>query len=197
MNILQYKGTEIEVTFGEEIHKFEFLKNGIKERYIVTAPSVADMAKQITLNWLIEKLDNLGNVIAPAVAGKKLFDDGLTYIKWYNYEYTGKGGQFWFAPSFNGILATIFGDDNLYCFNPLDNFSFFQPLIFEVLATENSATATILNGSGTIVYSLNETDWQESNIFEGLEPNTEYTIFAKTIEDGWASKVKFNTLPNE
>jgi hypothetical protein len=23
------------------------------------------------------------------------------------------------------------------------------------------------------------------------------TIFAKTIEDGWASKVKFNTLPNE
>jgi len=194
MNTLQYRGTEIKVEFTEETHYFELTENGVVTRIIVNAPSVSDTVKQITLNSTVQKLDNLGNVIAPAISQKKLFDDLATYTKWYNYTFAGIGGVFWFAPSFNGVLSEYFKDENLYCFNPLNNFTFFQPVIFDVVATETTATANVVDGTGTIEFSINGTDWQESNIFNGLTEGTEYTIHARNTVDLWESKVKFTTL---
>ena len=196
MNTLQYRGTEIKVEFTEETHYFELTENGVVTRIIVNSPSVSDAVKQITLNSTIEKLDNLGNVIAPAISQKKLFDDLATYTKWYNYSFTGVGGVFWFAPSFNGILSEYFKDENLYCWNPLANFTFFQPIIFDVVTTQTSATATIIDGSETIEFSIDGLVWQESNVFEGLTENTEYTIYARNTVDLWESKVICITLEN-
>lgn len=194
MNILQYRGTEIKVEFTENTHYFEFVENGVNTRIIVNAPSVSDSIKQIVLNSTIQKLDNLGNVIASSVKQTKVFDDLATYTKWYNYTFAGIGGVFWFAPSFNGILAEYFKDENLYCWNPLNNFTFFQPLIFDVTTTETTATVTIVNGSGTIEYSKDGLNWQSSNVFVDLVANTEYTIYARTIEDMWQSKETCKTL---
>ena len=194
MNTLQYRGIEIKIEFTEETHYFELTENGVVTRIIVNAPSVSDSVKQITLNSTIQKLDNLGNVIAPAISKTHLFDDLATYAKWYNYSFSGIGGLFWFAPSFNGILSEYFKDANLYCWNPLANFTFFQPIIFDVVTTQTSATVTIVDGSETIEYSIDGLTWQESNVFEGLTENTEYTIYARNTVDLWESKVVCKTL---
>ena len=196
MNTLQYRGTEIKVEFTEETHYFELTENGVVTRIIVNAPSVSDSVKQITLNSTIQKLDNLGNVITPAISKTHLFDDLATYTKWYNYSFSGIGGVFLFAPSFNGILSKYFKDSNLYCFNPLANFTFFQPIIFDVVTTQTSATTTIVDGSGTIEFSIDGLVWQLSNVFEGLTADTEYTIYARNTVDLWESKVICRTLEN-
>ena len=74
------------------------------------------------------------------------------------------------------------------------NFTFFQPIIFDVTATETTATATIVDGLGTIEYSIDGLVWQVSNLFEGLTANTQYTIYARNTVDLWESKVTFTTL---
>lgn len=193
MNILNYRGKEIKIELNNNEVYFHFLENGVETRIIVDAPSISLMTKQIVLNWLKQKLDNLGNVIASTTSNKR-FDDLATWNKWANYDFAGKGMVTNFAPSFNGILAEYFKDENLYCWNPLNNFTFFQPLIFDVATTETTATVTIIDGIGTIEYSKDGLMWQTSNVFEGLETDTEYTIYARTTEDMWESKQKIRTV---
>ena len=194
MNILQYKGLEITVELNENDVYFQFLENGIQTRIIADAPSISITTKQIKLNWVVQKLDNLGNVIAPIIRYNKIFDDLPTWTKWCNYDFNGKGIVNTFAPSFNGILSIYFGDENLYCWNPLANFTFFQPVIFDVTATETTATATIVDGNETIEFSIDGLAWQVSNLFEGLTASTQYTIQARNTVDLWISKVTFTTL---
>ena len=153
-----------------------------------------DAVKQIVLNSKIEKLDNLGNVLSVKSNQKIIDDGGLTYQKWYNYAFNNIGGVFLFAPSFNGVLSEYFKEPNLYCWNPLANFTFFQPVIFDVTTTETSATATIVDGLETIEFSIDGLVWQVSNVFEGLTANTEYTIYARNTVDLWESKVVCKTL---
>ena len=194
MNTLQYRGTEIKVELNENEVYFQLVENGIETRIIVDAPSPSITTKQIKLNWLVQKLDSLGNVIAPIIRHNKIFDDLATWTKWANYDFNGKGIVNTFAPSFNGVLSIYFNDENLYCWNPLANFTFFQPIIFDVTATETTATATIVDGLGTIEYSIDGLVWQVSNLFEGLTANTQYTIYARNTVDLWESKVTFTTL---
>ena len=97
----------------------------------------------------------------------------------------------------NGLLTDYFQDSNLYCFNPSKDFAFFQPLIFDLESTVNSITATIVNGTGTIKYSIDGTTWLDSNVFNGLEEGTQYTIYAKTLEDEFISSYSIFTKVTE
>ena len=69
----------------------------------------------------------------------------------------------------------------------------FQPLIFDLESTVDSITATIVDGAGTIKYSIDNINWVDSNIFNGLQEGTEYTIYAKTLEDEFVSSYSILT----
>ncbi len=56
--------------------------------------------------------------------------------------------------------------------------------------TENSITLVAVDNC---VYSMDKTNWQESNIFNDLNPGTKYTFYVKTIED----ENNLESLPSE
>ena len=68
-----------------------------------------------------------------------------------------------------------------------------QPLIFELESTETEITITKINGNGTISYSIDGTNWQESTIFSGLESSTEYKILGKTTDNKMISEYSIFT----
>ena len=43
--------------------------------------------------------------------------------------------------------------------------------------TADSITVKAVDG---LEYSLNQQDWQPSGVFDGLEPNTEYSVYVRT-----------------
>ncbi len=61
------------------------------------------------------------------------------------------------------------------------------------LPTLSSATDTsiTLNPQEGVMFKMNDGDWQESNVFSGLEPNTEYTFYAYVPagENNYASEL--------
>ena len=70
-------------------------------------------------------------------------------------------------------------------------------MIFDLESTVDSITATIVDGSGTIKYSIDNINWLDSNVFNGLEEGTQYTIYAKTLEDEFVSQYSIFTKVTE
>ena len=162
---LTYKGTVIAVTFSNNDHYFNFVKDGTSTRVTVNVPSVADVAKQITLNWTVRNLNTLGSPVGvPIKCHKITTDGGATYDEWYSYSLA----NFALHPSFNKVLAEVFKDKNFICFK-LGTWEFFQPIILDLSSTLDTVTATKTDGTGTIKYSIDGgTTWVDSNIFTGL-----------------------------
>ncbi len=187
---LTYKGTSIAVTFDNNNHFFDFVKDGTRTRVTVNIPNVADTAKQITLKWSSSNLNTLGVPTGVPVKGQKITNDGgVTYDEWYSYALT----NFALHPSFNKVLAEVFGDVNLLCFKE-GTWEFFQPIIFDLSSTLDTVTATKTDGTGTIKYSIDGgITWVDSNIFTGLTQGTEYTINAKSLEDEVVSTYSIKT----
>ena len=177
---LTYKGITIAVTFSNNEHYFDFVKDGTSTRVTVNIPSVVDTSKQIAIKWSSSNLNTLGVPVGVPIKGQKITNDGgVTYDEWYSYALT----NFALHPSFNKVLAEVFGDINLLCFKE-GTWEFFQPIIFDLEATLDTITATLTDGSGTIKYSIDGgTTWVDSNIFTGLAEGTEYNINAKNLED--------------
>lgn len=137
-------------------------------------------------------------------------DDLGTFLKWYNYY----ASNFYLAPSLNGVLSSYKKDKNLYCFNYLDNFVFFQPVIFDEQATiatvtESTVDVQITDGETQIVineqgdreyvsknieYSIDGDNWDSGSLFDGLMEETQYIIYARTTEDLVISTMSITTL---
>ena len=187
---LTYKGISIAVTFANNNHYFDFIKDGTSTRVTVNIPVIADIAKQITLRWSSSNLNTLGLPVGVPIKGQRITTDGgATYDEWYSYSLT----NFALHPSFNRVLSEVFGDVNLLCFKE-GTWEFFQPIIFDLSSTLDTVTATLTDGAGTIKYSIDGgTTWVDSNIFTGLDQGTEYTINAKSLEDEVVSTYSIKT----
>lgn len=196
MDILHYKGQQIEVNFDYQAdgrgHNFIYTKEGKRTRVIVLDDQSDCISDTVRINWIEETLKENGDIEKVNQYFHDFRNDG-TYQKWYFYQVSGVGGVWIFSACLNGVLSVVFNDKNLYCKNPLQNWVFFQPVIFTVDATTTTATTNVSDGNGTIEFSINGIDWQSSNIFEGLEQGTEYTIESRTTEDLWISSITFFT----
>ncbi|MCR5292193.1 MAG: S-layer homology domain-containing protein [Eubacterium sp.] len=58
-----------------------------------------------------------------------------------------------------------------------------RPVVEEV--TTNSITVKRIDG---VVFSLDAVNWQESNVFEGLDADRDYTVFARAVASGYDSE---------
>jgi hypothetical protein len=196
--LLQYKNLDITVNLGlgKSNRSFTFTKNGIFTRVICLDTVPDSENEQLTMNWLEQKYDTENNLIL-VTKHYRTISSQEEYLKWATYNLdnvTGTLLNIIFSPTINSILSLYFKEPNLYCFNPLFGFRFFQPIIFECQATENSISIDIENGTGTLRYSIDGgKTWQGENVFLDLESSTEYEIFVKTIEEKWISKRKIRT----
>lgn len=214
MNYLLFKGEEIKVGFANtedgKGHYFNFPEHGINTNLIVLDPQTYATTKIVILSYLVSKLDNIGGEISLTKGSETFNDKGETYNKWYSYQFSGGGGDFLFSPSCNGVLGLYKKDKNLYCYNPLASFNFFQPVIFgDCIVTETTIELVITDGATqitgkteagenilinkTVEYSLDGTTWQVSSLFSGLIEGTEYVGQARTQEDGWVAEISITT----
>jgi len=199
--VLNYRGTEITVTLdnSENGHAFEFMQNGIKTFIPISELSASFNLQTLNVKEVVQKLDDQGIEALPS-AVKNIPYGQAKYNEIYAYTLEnafGTLGELLAKLCMNGGLTDYFQDSNLYCFNPSKDFAFFQPLIFDLESTVDSITATIVDGSGTIKYSIDNINWLDSNVFNGLEGGTEYTIYAKTLEDEFVSNYSILTKVTE
>ena len=186
---LTYKGISIAVTFANNKHYFDFIKEGTNTRVTVNVPMISDESKQISVRWSNSNLNTLGIPVGvPIKHNKNITDGGITYDEWYSHSLK----NFALHPSFNTVLAEVFEDVNLSCFKR-GTWVFFQPIIFTLTSTLDTVTATLTDGTGTIKYSIDGVTWVDGNVFTGLSQGTEYTIMAKSLEDEVISTYKIKT----
>jgi len=201
---ITYKGLPIEVQLNNSKngHYIRFNEEGYKSNYVVLNPSGNGQLKDMNVSYLEEKLNLVDNsIIGNSTKIDKYIEPSDEYNYWYNLNltsWTGTLGYITFAPATNTVMQLVLEDDNAICFNPINNYEPFQPVIFECDVTSHSISVSVTDVTEgmTLLYSINSGNtWESSNIFEELTTNTEYNVWVKTSEDGWSSKQVIKTEP--
>ena len=99
----------------------------------------------------------------------------------------------YFTIVYTNYCKILILDKNCICFDENDNLKFIQPLIFDLESTETEITVTKRNGLGTVEYSIDGTNWQETTVFSALDSNTQYTILGKTTDNKMVSEYSIFT----
>lgn len=202
LHTIQYKGLDIAIQLeeGKDKRNFSFTKNHILHKILVFDPVSDSQSKTIDVNYVEQKFDSEGTLLS-----SRQFRVGFgaeEYIKWATYNLDNVVGSWldlYFRPTINTSLANYFGEPNLYCFNPLNNFNPFKPVIFDTTVTETSITVNVEEqGVGNLIYSINEgVSWQGTNVFEGLTAGTEYNVWCATDVDLFPCRRVVRTLDVE
>ena len=203
---ITYKGLPIEVQLdnSKNGHYIMFNEEGYKSNYVVLNPSGNGQLKDMNVSYLEEKLNLVDNsIIGNSTKIDKWIEPYQEYDFWYNLNltsWTGPLGYITFAPAINTVMQLVFKDENVICFNPINNYEPFQPVIFDcdTIQTDITVNVTDVEVGRTLLYSINSgSTWESSNSFVGLTSNTEYNVWAKTTEDGWISKQVIKTEQDE
>ena len=193
----QYKDKNITVSISnsENGHYFEYVKDGILTNIPLNSLLIGFNMFNLGVENKVQNLNDKGE-IAGKVVKEDLSYSKTDYDKIYNYIPSELGdtlGQSIAKLCVNGNTRNQFLDKNCICFDENDNLKFIQPLIFDLESTETEITITKRNGLGTISYSIDGTNWQETTIFSGLESNTQYTILGKTTDNKMVSEYSILT----
>jgi len=193
----QYKNTSITVSISntENGHCFEYIKDGILTNVPLNSLLIGFNMFNLGVENKVQNLNDKGE-IAGKVVKQELSYSKTDYDKIYDYIPSELGdtlGQSIAKLCVNGNVRNEFLDKNCICFDENDNLKFMQPLIFGLESTETEITITKINGNGTISYSIDGTNWQESTIFSGLESSTEYKILGKTTDNKMVSEYSIFT----
>ena len=193
----QYKDKNITVSISnsENGHYFEYVKDGILTNIPLNSLLIGFNMFNLGVENKVQNLNDKGE-IAGKVVKEELPYGKTDYDKIYNYipsELADTLGQSIAKLCLNGSTRNEFLDKNCICFDENDNLKFIQPLIFDLESTETQITVTKRNGLGTVEYSIDGTNWQETTVFSALESNTQYTILGKTTDNKMVSEYSIFT----
>lgn len=193
----QYKDKNITVSISnsENGHYFEYVKDGILTNIPLNSLLIGFNMFNLGVENKVQNLNDKGE-IAGKVVKEELSYGKTDYDKIYNYIPSELGdtlGQSIAKLCVNGNTRNEFLDKNCICFDENDNLKFIQPLIFDLESTETEITVTKRNGLGTVEYSIDGTNWQETTVFSALESNTQYTILGKTTDNKMVSEYSIFT----
>ena len=192
-----YRDIDITVTLANEYngHALSFEENGINTLIPIAFATLGFNLQVLTVRSLLEKLDNNGNIAAPTMPQDQPYGSDV-FNELYDYDLenaTGKFRELAAKMCLNASLSNHFSDPNIVCFNKNKDYVFFQPVIFDLSSTIDTVSVTKRNGEGSIRYKLDEGEWGESNMFSDLQPNTEYQVYAKTLEDEYVTNYSIFT----
>ena len=193
----QYKDKNITVSISnsENGHYFQYVKDGILTNIPLNSLLIGFNMFNLGVENKVQNLNDKGE-IAGKVVKEELSYGKTDYDKIYNYIPSELGdtlGQSIAKLCVNGNTRNEFLDKNCICFDENDNLKFIQPLIFDLESTETEITVTKRNGLGTVEYSIDGTNWQETTVFSALESNTQYTILGKTTDNKMVSEYSIFT----
>ena len=193
----QYKDKNITVSISnsENGHYFEYVKDGILTNIPLNSLLIGFNMFNLGVENKVQNLNDKGE-IAGKVVKEELSYGKTDYDKIYNYIPSELGdtlGQSIAKLCVNGNTRNEFLDKNCICFDENDNLKFIQPLIFDLESTETEITVIKRNGLGTVEYSIDGTNWQETTVFSALESNTQYTILGKTTDNKMVSEYSIFT----
>ena len=193
-NTFTHRGEDVNVFLDEvtrKDHYFQKVINGNVHEYGIKTLEIDAKAESILIRyyWLVK--DSGGNIIT-SNDGKFQGSDNGEYALFYDKDTVGVSlGIDFFKAALNGLMQGFLAG-GAFCYNPFDNYSFFQPLTFDLvptIPTEGNADGEINvqvvdGGAGkTIRYSIDGGSFGSNNTFTGLATGV-YKIGVKTTEDG-------------
>jgi hypothetical protein len=161
MNQFTYRNSTIEVYQSQEdgLIKFDHIVNGVttrfKEHHIL---KISDRNKSVSSEWMKSIVDTLGKERQLSIEALKISKDANEY-DYFSSLVLADLGQISFRDfvtkrAINGMMQKTFGDDNVFCFNPITG-EFFQHLTTDVSVTPTTIDDTdpdnpMVNDDGSI-----------------------------------------------
>ena len=167
---------------------FEFVENGVTHEYGIKAIGIDKKAKSLTISYYHQLKDGAGNLLN-SESGKFEGSDQGEFDLFYDKTTLGTNiGVDFDKAALNGLMQRVL--EGAFCYNPFDNYNFFQPLVFDLNVTEPSEGASdgeidvvMVNGSGTLKYNIDGGSFGTGSSFVGLATGT-YTIGVRSDEEG-------------
>lgn len=170
---------------------FSFVENGVTNEYGIKFIGIDKKAKSLMIGFYHHLKDNVGNILSSRSDKYQGSDQG-EYDIFYDKDTVGISfGVDVDKAALNGLMQDIL--EGAFCFNPLNDYNFFQPLTFDLIGTsptdpdtdDGEINVSMVDGAAgkTLTYNIDDGAFSADSSFDSLSAGT-YKIGVITAEDG-------------
>jgi hypothetical protein len=190
---IKYRGLDLTTTIDVDVTKVFFTKNGNKIELKLKYFGRSKPTKQFEIDYVVISSDADGNVF-PSVP-RKIILKGEIYKSFSKSIVDGELDTFIDRAVVNAILEDYF-QEQVYPFNRAKNYSEMQPIIYDLVVSDNDLSVSLVDfdNAKTIKYKLDDGEFQNSNVFTGLDTGS-HVVYVKTEEDNYIFHKNFNIAP--